>query len=96
MDINGVPIRGEFLVVEPPRRLVFSRAAAGNNTLPPRSPPSRSSCTPTATAPCSSSAHRDLPAAEVAQHGVDWGQVLARLAIASTGASAGPDPWATH
>ena len=30
VDINGVPIRGRYVAVEPPRRVVFSWGAAGN------------------------------------------------------------------
>ena len=54
LDINGVPIRGEYVVVEPPHRVVFTWGAAGSGTLPPGSTPSRSSCAPRETGRCSS------------------------------------------
>ncbi len=37
VDINGVPIRGRYLAVEPPHRVVFSWGAAGNEFHPPES-----------------------------------------------------------
>jgi uncharacterized protein YndB with AHSA1/START domain len=37
LDINGVPIRGEYVVVDPPRRVVFTSGAAGSETNAPRS-----------------------------------------------------------
>src|SRR5690348_16422161 len=35
VDVNGYPIRGEYLVVEPPRRVVVSWGMAGSEDLPP-------------------------------------------------------------
>lgn len=95
IDINGIPIRGEFLVVEPPHRLVFTWGAAGNDTLPPGSTTVEILLHADGDGTLVELAHRDLPAAEIARHGVGWGHFLERLTIASTGASAGPDPWAT-
>ena len=37
IDIKGVPIRGEYLVVEPPHRVVFSWGAAGSELIAPGS-----------------------------------------------------------
>jgi len=35
VDINGVPVRGRYLEVDPPRRVVVSWGVAGNADLPP-------------------------------------------------------------
>jgi uncharacterized protein YndB with AHSA1/START domain len=35
VDINGTPIRGQYLEVDPPRRVVVSWGVAGNAELPP-------------------------------------------------------------
>jgi uncharacterized protein YndB with AHSA1/START domain len=35
VDINGVPVRGRYLEVEPPHRLLLSWGHAGSDVLPP-------------------------------------------------------------
>ena len=35
LDINGVPGRGRYLEIDPPRRLLISWGHAGSETLPP-------------------------------------------------------------
>ena len=35
VDINGVPVRGRYLEVDPPRRVVVSWGLAGSDGLPP-------------------------------------------------------------
>src|SRR5262245_44670381 len=35
VDINGVPVRGRYLEVDPPRRVVVSWGVAGSTDLPP-------------------------------------------------------------
>ena len=35
VDINGVPVRGEYLEVDPPHRVVISWGMAGSDDLPP-------------------------------------------------------------
>jgi len=35
VDVRGVPVRGEYLVVDPPDRVVFSWGHAGSDALPP-------------------------------------------------------------
>jgi uncharacterized protein YndB with AHSA1/START domain len=95
MDINGVPIRGEFLVVDPPHRVVFTWGAAGSAALAPGSTTVEIRLRADGDATVVELAHRDLPPAELDQHGVGWGHFLARLATAASGADPGPDPWAT-
>ena len=35
VDINGVPVRGRYLEVDPPRRVLVSWGVAGNGDMPP-------------------------------------------------------------
>src|SRR6516164_1775977 len=37
LDINGVPVRGRYLELDPPRRLLISWGHAGSDQLPPGS-----------------------------------------------------------
>jgi uncharacterized protein YndB with AHSA1/START domain len=93
LDINGVPIRGEYLVVEPPRRVVFTWGAAGSDVLPPGSSTVEILLHPDGDGTLVELAHRDLPRDELDRHEVGWGHFLSRLAIAGAGADPGPDPW---
>jgi uncharacterized protein YndB with AHSA1/START domain len=94
LDVNGVPIRGEYLVVEPPHRLVFSWGAAGNDVIGPGSTAVEIRLRADGDGTLLELAHRDLPAEELPRHGIGWGHFLTRLAVAATGADPGPDPWA--
>jgi uncharacterized protein YndB with AHSA1/START domain len=94
IDINGVPIRGEFIVVEPPRRVVFSWGVAGSDVLAPSSTTVEIELRPDGTGTVLELAHRHLPPEQLEQHGVGWGHFLARLSVAGAGGDAGPDPWA--
>jgi uncharacterized protein YndB with AHSA1/START domain len=94
LDVNGVPVRGRYLAVEPPQRVVFSWGAAGNDTLPPGSTTVEITLRADGDETVVELVHRDLPPEEVAQHGVGWGHFLDRLVIAAAGGEPGPDPWA--
>jgi uncharacterized protein YndB with AHSA1/START domain len=95
IDINGVPIRGEYVVVEPPHRVVFSWGAAGSDALPPGSTTVEIVLRSDGGGTLLELVHRDLPAEELPRHGVGWGHFLERLVIAGSGGEPGPDPWAT-
>ena len=96
VDINGVPIRGRYVAVEPPRRVVFSWGAAGNEDIPPESTTVEITLRPDGDATLLQLVHRQLPPEQLAQHGIGWGHFLDRLTIAALGGDAGPDPWATE
>jgi uncharacterized protein YndB with AHSA1/START domain len=96
VDINGVPIRGEFVVVEPPKRLVFTWGIAGNDVLPPGSTTVEITLRPDGDATVLELSHRDLPADELPKHDEGWAHFLARLVIAAPGGDPGPDPWSTR
>jgi uncharacterized protein YndB with AHSA1/START domain len=94
LDINGVPVRGRYLDVEPPRRLVISWGHAGSERLPPGSSTVEVTFTPADGGTTVSITHRDLPEAEARQHALGWKHFLARLTVAGAGGEPGPDPWA--
>jgi uncharacterized protein YndB with AHSA1/START domain len=96
VDINGVPVRGRFVVVDPPRRLVLTWGHAGSSVSPPGSTTVEITLTPTATGTRLSLEHRDLPTEEAAQHAIGWPHFLGRLARAAAGHDPGPDPFASR
>jgi uncharacterized protein YndB with AHSA1/START domain len=95
IDVTGVPVRGEYLVVEPPHRLVLSWGAAGSEVLAPGSTTVEILLRADGDATVLELSHRDLPAEELPKHDVGWGHFLERLAVAASGGEPGPDPWAT-
>jgi uncharacterized protein YndB with AHSA1/START domain len=96
ININGIPIRGEYLVVDPPNRVVFTWGAAGNDALAPGSTTVEIVLHADGDGTLLELAHRDLPPEDVPQHGIGWGHFLERLAVAAPGGDPGPDPWATE
>jgi uncharacterized protein YndB with AHSA1/START domain len=92
VDINGVPVRGRYLEVDPPRRLVISWGHAGSDVLPPEASTLEVTLSPDAGGTTVTVVHRDLPDAEAAQHAIGWSHFLARLAVAAAGGDPGPDP----
>jgi uncharacterized protein YndB with AHSA1/START domain len=94
VDIAGVPIRGEYVVVEAPKRVVFTWGAPGNDTLPAGSTTVEIVLHPDGDGTLVELAHRDLPPEELPKHRVGWDHFLPRLAIAAAGSNPGPDPWA--
>jgi len=97
LDVTGIPLRGEFLVVEPPNRVVFTWGVAGSDGFRPGSTTVEIRLRPDgpdAAATVVELSHRDLPDDELVQHSIGWGHFLARLAAAATGSDPGPDPWA--
>jgi uncharacterized protein YndB with AHSA1/START domain len=94
VDINGVPVRGRYLEVEPPHRLVISWGHAGSARLPPGTSTVEVRLTPTAGGTDVEIVHRDLPEPEARGHARGWPHFLKRLAIAAAGGDPGRDPWA--
>lgn len=94
LDINNFPVRGNFLVVEPPHRVVVSWGVAGNEEVPPGSTRVEFTLTATSDGTRLRLVHSDLPESYAPQHAEGWGHFLPRLAIAAAGDDPGPDPWA--
>ena len=94
IDINGVPVRGAYLELDRPRRLVISWGHAGSKRLPPGSSTVEVRFTPDDGGTLVEVVHRDLPEPEAAQHAIGWEHFLARLATRASGGDPGLDPWA--
>lgn len=92
VDINGVAVRGSYLVVDPPHRLVWAWGMAGDQLLPPGS--SRVEFNLTATTTRLDLVHSGLPDTHTAGHATGWGHFLSRLRHAAGGGEPAPDPWA--
>ena len=93
VDINGVPVRGRYLVVDPPRRVVVSWGVAGNADLPPGATQVEFTLTPIPAGTHLRLVHRNLPPEQAAMHGTGWNHFLPRLTLAAAGTDPGPDPW---
>ncbi len=93
IDINGVPVRGRYLEIDPPRRVVVSWGVAGSTDLPPGSTRVEFTLTPTTSGTHLHLVHCNLPASQAPMHATGWKHFLDRLALAATGADPGPDPW---
>jgi uncharacterized protein YndB with AHSA1/START domain len=90
--------RGEFVELDPPRRLVFTwgweKSGEGPITVPPGSSTIVIELTPDGDGTSLHFVHADLPTAESVQsHGHGWDHYLARLEIAAAGGDPGKDPW---
>ena len=94
LDINGVPVRGRYIEVERPRRIVFSWGHAGSDRLPPGTSTVEVTFTADESGTIVEVVHRGLPDAEAAHHAIGWTHFLARLVIAGAGADPGPDAFA--
>jgi uncharacterized protein YndB with AHSA1/START domain len=94
VDINGVPVRGRYLEVDPPHRLLISWGHAGSDRLPPGASTVEVRLTPAGGGTRVEIEHRDLPADTRAAFGRGWPHFLGRLAIAAAGGDPGPDPLA--
>lgn len=93
VDIAGHPVRGEFVVVDPPHRVVVTWGFVGSDTLPAGSSTVEFRLTRTAEGTRLDLCHADLPDTEVRGHADGWGNFLPRLAVAGTGRDAGIDAW---
>jgi len=94
LDINGVPVRGRYLAVDRPHRLVLSWGHAGSDRLPPGASTVEITFAPDDGGTIVTVVHAGLPAADAEQHRLGWGHFLDRLLIAAAGGDPGPDPWA--
>lgn len=93
VDIAGYPIRGRYLHVEPPNRVVVSWGMAGSDALPSGASRVEFRLTAVEAGTRVDLTHSELPEAEVAGHAEGWRHFLPRLAVAAPGGSAGPDNW---
>jgi uncharacterized protein YndB with AHSA1/START domain len=94
VDINGVPVRGRYLEVEPPHRLLISWGHAGSDRLPPGASTVEVRLSPAGGGTRVEIEHRDLPQDMRDAFGRGWPHYVARLAVAAAGGDPGPDPLA--
>jgi uncharacterized protein YndB with AHSA1/START domain len=97
LDIKGALVRGRYLHLDPPHRLLISWGCAGSDRLPPGS----STVEIRFIADGGGTRvelehreleHRDLPFPERLGHTVGWKHYLARLQPAAAGRNPGSDP----
>jgi len=92
--IPGHTAIGEFVELDPRRRLVFTWGWEGDNPVRPGSTTIEIELAPEGDGTTLRFVHRDLPDAEAAQsHAHGWDHYLGRLAIAAPGGDPGADPW---
>ena len=92
LDLKGAPVRGRFLYLDPPRRLLISWGYAGSGHLPPGGSTVEVWLTADRGGTRVDLEHRDLPSAEQPRHASGWTHYLARLQAAVPGRDPGPDP----
>ncbi|MBA3675903.1 MAG: SRPBCC domain-containing protein [Sphingosinicella sp.] len=93
VDIAGYAIRGEYLEVDRPRRVVVSWGMSGNSALPPGASKVAFTLTPTKRGTRVDLTHSELPESALAGHRDGWSHFLSRLRIAAPGGDAGRDDW---
>ena len=86
--VRGVDVRGEYLELDPPRRLLFSWGHEGSAELPPGASTVEVRLTPAGDGTAVVLEHRDLPAARASGHARGWRMFLGRLAGAAASGSA--------
>jgi uncharacterized protein YndB with AHSA1/START domain len=83
VDIDGTPVRGEYLEVDPPNAVVISWGVPGNDVLPAGSSRVEFRLTPIAAGTRLDLTHTGLPAVEQPKHAAGWDHFLPRLADAA-------------
>lgn len=92
--VPGHVARGEFVEIDPPRRLAFTWGWEGDNNVPPGTTTVIFELVPRGNGTLLRFTHRDLPTAAAAEsHGHGWTHYLERLATEASGNRAGEDPW---
>jgi uncharacterized protein YndB with AHSA1/START domain len=94
--IPGNTAVGEFVVLDEPRRLVFTWGweSGGASKVAPGSTTIEIELVPEGDGTRLRFTHRDLPGGEAAErHAHGWDHYLERLAIAACGDDPGRDPW---
>ncbi len=90
---EGREARGEFVEVDPPRRVVFTWGWVGDPLVPPGSTRVEVTLERDGEATLVRLAHHDLPSPDAADHhGQGWNLYLDRLVLVARGADPGPDP----
>jgi uncharacterized protein YndB with AHSA1/START domain len=91
LDVRGAPVRGRFLEVDAPHRLVISWGYAGCDRLPPGASTVEVRLTARDGGTLVELEHRDLPPDEGPGHATGWAHYLDRLEVAGAGGNPGAD-----
>jgi uncharacterized protein YndB with AHSA1/START domain len=86
---------GQFVEIDPPRRVVFTWGWRDSREVPPGSTTIEVNFTPDGDATLVDFVHRGLPADQRDAHARGWTHFMARLAIAGAGGDPGADAFAT-
>ena len=93
VEISDVAIAaGEYVEVDPPRRVVFTWGWEGNDAVPPGSSTVEVTLEADGDGTILRLLHRDLPEPAVADHAHGWDLYLSRLIEVGAGKDPGPDP----
>jgi uncharacterized protein YndB with AHSA1/START domain len=80
LDIEGIPVRGQYLEVLAPERVVVSWGHAGSKTIPPNSTQVQFNLVPTDSGGTLVEVeHRNLPAEHLPSHRIGWPMFMDRL-----------------
>lgn len=93
VDIAGYAIRGRYLHVERPHRVVVSWGVTASPDLPPGASTVEFRLTPIGRGTRVDLVHSGLPDTELDGHVDGWTHFLPRLHIVATGGDPGPDDW---
>lgn len=93
VDIAGYAIRGRYLEVDRPHRVVVSWGVAGSADLPPGASTVAFTLTPSDGGTRVDLVHTGLPDPELAGHADGWTHFLARLRVVAHGGDPGRDHW---
>ena len=91
VDVRGVAIRGRYLEVDPPKRLLISWGHAGSELLPPGSSTVEVRFAAEAGGTRVEIRHTGLPEPHASRHVRGWRHFTTRLAVVAAGGDAGPD-----
>lgn len=79
LDVSSTPVRGEYVEIHPPRRVVFAWGVAGRESLPPGSTTVEVVLTADGPDTVVELLHHDLPDKEYDNHLEGWTAMLGRL-----------------
>ncbi|HEX6524237.1 MAG TPA: SRPBCC domain-containing protein [Streptosporangiaceae bacterium] len=87
VGLNGVPVRGRYLEIDAPRRIVVSWGVAGNAEMPPGATQVEFTLTPACAGTRLRLVHRGLPPGQEQFHAAGWQHFLGQLTRIVTGSN---------